>query len=401
MRNWIRRVGLLAAMLVMMSTGLANPMAGVRAQDEELIVGFVLVGPQNDKGWSQAHFEGAEYIEKNVPGVKKIVLDNLNISARPNVTLEQVVDEMVAQGAKVIFTASDEFGPDTLKAAAKYPDVVFIHVSGDAVLKGEAPANFGNVMGQMEYMKQIAGCAAALKTQSGQISYLGPLINDETRRLAAAAYLGATYCYETYRQADPASLKFDVKWIGFWFNIPGVTLDPTEVANGFFNAGTDVIISGIDTTEGIVVAKQRADKGEAVFAVPYDHVGACETAPSICLGTPYFNWGPSYVEIIESIKAGEFESAWTWVGPDWADLNNLSTSNVGFVYGDGLVEADTDNLDAFIAGLGDGSINLYTGPLNYQDGTPFLAEGEVATDEQIWYMPQLLEGMTGESKAAQ
>jgi simple sugar transport system substrate-binding protein len=389
MRNWIRRVGLLAAMLVMMSAGLVNPMAGV------------LVGPQNDKGWSQAHFEAAEYIEQNVPGVKKIVLDNLNISARPNVTLEQVVDEMVAQGAKVIFTASDEFGPNTLEAAAKYPDVIFIHVSGDAVLKGEAPANFGNIMGKMEYMKQVAGCAAALKTQSGQISYLGPLINDETRRLAAAAYLGATYCYQTYRQADPASLKFDVKWIGFWFNIPGVTLDPTEVANGFFNAGTDVIISGIDTTEGIVVAKQRADKGEAVFAIPYDHVGACETAPSICLGTPYFNWGPSYVEIIESIKAGEFESAWTWVGPDWADLNNLTTSNVGFVYGEGLAEADTDNLDAFIAGLGDGSINLYTGPLNYQDGTPFLAEGEVATDEQIWYMPQLLEGMTGESKAAQ
>ncbi len=40
----------------------------------------------------------------------------------------------------------------------------------------------------------IAGCAAALTTQTGQIGYLGPLINDETRRLASSAYLGAKYC---------------------------------------------------------------------------------------------------------------------------------------------------------------------------------------------------------------
>ncbi|MCU0280888.1 MAG: BMP family ABC transporter substrate-binding protein, partial [Acidimicrobiia bacterium] len=43
------------------------------------------------------------------------------------------------------------------------------------------------------------------------------------------------------------------------------------------------------------------------------------------------------------------------------------------------------------------SINLFTGPLNYQDGTPFLGEGEVATDLQIWFMEQLLEGMVGAS----
>ena len=52
-------------------------------------------------------------------------------------------------------------------------------------------------------------------------------------------------------------IKFVVNWIGFWFNIPGVTLDPTQVANDLFNGGADVIISGIDTTEAIVVAGQR------------------------------------------------------------------------------------------------------------------------------------------------
>ena len=44
--------------------------------------------------------------------------------------------------------------------------------------------------------------------------------------------------------------------------------------------------------------------------------------------------------------------------------------------------------------------NLVTsGTLNFQDGTEFVKAGEAATDKQIWYMEQLLEGMDGQSSA--
>ena len=156
-------------------------------------------------------------------------------------------------------------------------------------------------MGRMEYGKMMAGCAAALTTETGQLGYLGPLINAETRRLASSVYLGAQYCWENFRGEDPADLGFRVDWIGFWFNIPGFTLDPTQVANDFFDSGIDVVISGIDTTEGLVVAGQRAAAGEAVWAIPYDFRGACDEAPDICLGVPYFNWGPAYLRIVQSV----------------------------------------------------------------------------------------------------
>ena len=35
----------------------------------------------------------------------------------------------------------------------------------------------------------------------------------------------------------------------------------------------------------------------------------------------------------------------------------------------------------FIAGLADGSIVLFVGPLNYQDGSAYLADGEVASEQ--------------------
>ncbi|MHB9034968.1 MAG: BMP family lipoprotein, partial [Anaerolineae bacterium] len=193
----------------------------------ELKFGVVLVGPYNDHGYSQAHYEGAKYAESKIPGATMIYLDKLNSADRQGTTLEQVVEDMVAQGAKIIFTTSDDFQADTDVVAAKFPDIKFIMVSGDHAKTGVAPANVSNVMGRMEYMKAVAGCAAALKTETKSIAYLGPLINNETRRLSSSAYLGARDCYKLYRNGDPNELKFTVNWIGFWFNIPGVTLDPT------------------------------------------------------------------------------------------------------------------------------------------------------------------------------
>jgi len=367
------------------------------------VFGMILVGPQNDHGWSQAHYEAGKYMEQQL-GAKMIVIDKVNPSDRPNTTVQQVVSDMIDRGAQLIFATSDDFKDGIEAAAAQHPDVPMIWSSGDNAWKEGKDyrpdlTNLGNVMGRMEYGKMIAGCAAALATQTGKIGYLGPLINDETRRLANSVYLGAKYCWENYRHEDPSKLQVSVSWIGFWFNIPGVTLDPTQVTNDFFDSGVDVVVSGIDTTEALVRAGQRAASGEKVWAIPYDFKGACEQSPDVCLGVPYFNWGPAYVGIAKTVIDGTFTPQFQWIGPDWSNINDPNTSMVGFEKGPALSSDNSATLDQFIAGLGDGSINLYTGPLNWQDGSVFLKPGEVATDTQIWYAEQLLEGMKGASSA--
>ena len=369
---------------------------------EELIFGMILVGPENDRGWSQAHREGGEYLEEQL-GATMIVLDTVNPADRPETTVEQVVDDMIAQGAQLIFATSDDMKDGIEAAAAAHPDVPMIWSSGDSAwVDGQAYradlANLGNIMGQMEFGKHIAGCAAALSSETGSIAYLGPLINDETRRLVNSVYLGAQYCWENIMGNDPADLDFEVTWIGFWFNIPGVTLDPTEVTNAFFDGGADVVISVIDTTEAIVRAGQRAGAGETVWAVPYDFEGACSEAPEVCLGVPYFNWGPSYLETAASVLDGTFSADWRWLGPDWENINDPQTSMIGWLDGEGLSADNAAALATFIAGLADESIDLFAGPLNFQDGTSYLGDGEVATAQQVWYTKQLLEGITGPSE---
>jgi simple sugar transport system substrate-binding protein len=255
--------------------------------------------------------------------------------------------------------------------------------------------NLGNIWGRMIDGKMIAGCAAALETQTGRLAYLGPLTNDETRRLVNAAYVGAKYCWENYRGNDPADLEFAVTYIGFWFEVPGVTLDATLVVNNFIDGGADVTLSGIDANVALIRSGQRAEAGESVKAIPYDFVGACDEAPEICIGVPYFNWGPAYLDVAQSVIDGDFEAEWQWIEPNWDDINDPDESVVGFFKGQGLSSDNADTLDEFIDGLADGSIELFKGPLNWQDGSQWLADGEVATDFQIWYSPQCLEGIEG------
>lgn len=371
--------------------------APTEAAGEEVVIGLVMVGPREDHGWNEAHWHAVQYVLEHMPNAKLEWIDKVNPADRPGVTVEQIAEDLVAKGANFIITNSAEFKDGTNNAAAAHPDVTFIHASGDAVLDGSAPPNVGNIMGRMEYGKMIAGCAAALSTQTGSIAYLGPIIDPETRRLVNSAYLGARHCWEDIRGNDPADLKFAVTWIGFWFNIPGVTLDPTQVANDFFNGGADVILSGIDTTEGLVVAGQRQAAGETVYSIPYDYLGGCAEATAVCLGVPYFNWGPAYLETAQAIAAGTWQPEWEWLGPDWSDINNPDTSMIGWVHGDALSAENRAHVDAFVAQLADGSLNLWAGPLNYQDGTAYVAEGATATDEQIWYTEQLLEGIDGVS----
>lgn len=371
----------------------------VLAAEKTFTFGMLLVGPYNDKGWSQAHYDAGKYVEANVPGSKMIYLDKVNPADRPGFTIPQLVDDLASKGASLVIANSDDFKDGIREAAKKHPEIKFIHISGDDVLTGKAPANLGNIMGNMTYGKMMAGFAAAMTTKTGKIGYLGPLINAETRRLTAAAYLGAAYAWKNVRNKPLSELKFKVSWIGFWFNIPGVTADPTQVSSKFFDSGFDVLISGIDTPEATVVAMQKKKAGREVWAIPYDYKGACEGNDAICLGVPYFNWGPAYVKNIKEMMAGTWKPTWVWMTPDWKDINNPDSSAVGYLKGAALSADAAKALDKFIAGLADGSINLFTGPLDYQDGKPYLKAGEKATEKQVWYMEQLLKGMEGASSA--
>jgi simple sugar transport system substrate-binding protein len=387
----------LALLLVAVVGSTAFAQSAPPAAGGNLTIGLVMVGPYNDHGWSQANYDGMQYVVSKVPGTKLVYIDNANSSSRPGTTVSQLAEGLLSQGAKLICFSSDDFSDEANKFAQAHKDIFVIMSSGDAVWKDgknyRDQPNMINVMGKMEYMKMVAGVAAAMTTKTGKIGFLGPLINDETRRLASSAYLGARYAWVNYLKKDPAKLDFKVTWIGFWFNIPGVTSDPTQVADDFFNSGYDVVISGIDTTEAVTEAAKYQAQGKTVWAIPYDYSKALDENKNVSLGVPYFNWGPAYVNAINAAMKGSWKSHFEWNGPDWKNINNPDTGAVGFNKGTLSPEA-SKAVDKFVGELAKG-LNLWKGPLNLQDGSVYLKKGVAATDKEIWYLPQLVQGMSG------
>jgi simple sugar transport system substrate-binding protein len=108
---------------------------------------------------------------------------------------------------------------------------------------------------------------------------------------------------------------------------------------------------------------------------------------------------------------GTWEPSWDWVGPYWEDLNDPDRATVGWLSGDGLSAENQEQLQAFIDSLAEfatnpmtpqdefglTSIALWEGPLNLQDGTEMVGPGQMAEPLDVWYLPQLLEGMVGAS----
>jgi simple sugar transport system substrate-binding protein len=174
---------------------------------KEFKAAMILVGPKNDSGWNQGHYEASKYVMEKQSGIQFDYVDKVNPGDRPNVKASQVADDLIAKGAKLVVFNSDDFKDDALETAKKHPNVSIIHASGDYAWKEgknfKNQKNISNVMPQIEYGRMISGCAAALNSETGKIGFVGPLINDETRRLVSASYLGAKYCWQTYRKKIP------------------------------------------------------------------------------------------------------------------------------------------------------------------------------------------------------
>ena len=136
------------------------------AASKPFTFGLVLVGPYNDHGWSQANYEGGQYVEQKLPGSKMIYVDKANSSDRPGTTASQLAEDLVNQGAQMIFFTSDDFKDEAVKFAKAHPDIPVEFTSGDTAWKDgkdyQNLPNLSDIMGKMEYGKMIAGVAAAL-----------------------------------------------------------------------------------------------------------------------------------------------------------------------------------------------------------------------------------------------
>jgi basic membrane protein A len=313
----------LASLLTIAATLLAAcggatpaPKAGLQIPDIEkgkFNVAYVLIGPHDDGGWSQAHYEGFQYVEKNAPNVHTAYIENVPEGADS----EQVFRSLSRKGFNLIFGTSFGF-MDPMEAVAKeFPDIMYVHISG---YKANSK-NFGNLFGAMESMKYLAGMLAgarAKKDGNPKLGYMATFPIPEELRLGNAFMLGA-------KKTCP-ECTMDVRWINTWHD-PIVEKDS---AASLFDAGADVVLTGADTPAVADVAQAKGKWG-----ITYDYIGSCKVER--CLTTIYWNWGPVYANVAKQVIAKSYKPGW-----EYFDVDSGSLGIWGFMEGQQLTAGMKD-----------------------------------------------------------
>jgi simple sugar transport system substrate-binding protein len=100
------------------------------------------------------------------------------------------------------------------------------------------------------------------------------------------------------------------------------------------------------------------------------------------------NWGPYYVARVKAVMDGTWASMDTWDGiaPGMVGISELSMKIPADVRA--MATAAKDALAA-------GTLHAFTGPINKQDGSAWLAAGETADDGTLAGMNFYVEGVEG------
>jgi len=319
-KNLMTVVALLtiAATLLTACGGAAKPQATGGLQIPDIVKGkfnvaYVLIGPHDDGGWSQAHYEGFQYVEKNVPNVHTAYIENVPEGADS----EQVFRSLSRKGFNLIFGTSFGYMDPMENVAKEFPNIMYVHISG---YKSNT-TNYGNLFGAMESMKYLAGMLAgarAKKDGNPKLGYMATFPIPEELRLGNAFMLGA-------KKTCP-ECTMDVRWINTWH-------DPVAEKDGaasLFDAGAQVVLTGADTPSNADVAQAKGKWG-----ITYDYVGSCKVER--CLTTIYWNWGPVYANVTKQVIAKTYKPGW-----EYFDVDSGSLGIWGFMEGQSLTTGEKD-----------------------------------------------------------
>ncbi len=329
---------------------------------EPVTAGFIYVGPRNDGGWSQHHHTSALEMKEHF-GDAVTLLEQESVPEGPDA--ERAMTQMALSGADIIFTTSFGFMDPTINVAARFPNVKFEHATGYKTAENVSAYNARFYEG-----RTVTGYIAGAMTKTNKIGYIASFPIPEVMQGINSTFIHA-------RQANP-DVELTVIWVNTWFN-------PAEEANAtqaMLDQGIDVVLAHTDSTAPLA---RLSDVGGEVYGFG-QAADMIEYAPAPRLSSIIDNWAPYYIERVQAVMDGTWESENNWYG--------IREGMVGI--GE-FSEVIPEDIRAEAAALRDsiaaGEYHPFTGPLNRQDGTPWLAEGEVADDETLLGMDFLVEGI--------
>ncbi len=328
-------------------------------------VGFIYVGPVGDGGWTYQHDQGRLAVEEYFGDQVETIFQE---TVPEGADAERAITQMALQGADLIFTTSFGYMEATNNVAAQFPDVMFEHATG---FMREHP-NVSTYDARFYEGRAVIGHIAGRMTKTNKIGYIGSFPIPEVIQGINSAFLHA-------RKANP-EVEMVVAWAYTWFD----PAKEADAATAMIEQGVDVILQHTDSTAPQAAAAEAGDV--ITFGQASDMIAF---APMPRVASIIDEWSPYYIKRVQAVIDGTWEQQASWGG--MAEGEVVIGEITDAVPAD--VKAEAEQL---IADITSGAYHPFTGPINKQDGSVFLADGEVATDLQLVTMDFFVEGLAGD-----
>ena len=359
---------LLAILLLIGALAAAAPGAAGQGTPpgEPIKVGFVYVSSVGDLGWTWAHDQGRQELEKNLPNVETAYQEN--VPENP-ADAERVIRDFAQQGYQVIFTTSFGYMEPTLNVAKDFPETVFVHISGYKTAE-----NVGTGFGKIEEPRYVAGQIAGEMTESNQLGYVAAYPIPEVIRGINAFALGV-------RKTNPEA-TVRVVWTNTWFDPP----KERAAAEALLDGGADVIAQHQDTP-----GPQQAAEERGAYGVGYN-ADMSRQAPKAVLTSAIWHWGGFYTQTVRQVMDGTWEPGQYWGGwkdglVDLAPIGPMVPEDVRAMAEAEIAEFKSGEQDIF---------TIFTGPLVDQAGEERVPAGTAMTGEEILGMDWFVQGVDGD-----
>ena len=267
---------------------LSTTMLGI-AYAKDVSIGFVLVGPSNDGGWSMRHHQGFHSLEKhgyNVEGVESV----------SEADSERVFKKL-ARKHDIVFGTSFGYMESMVRASKSKPKTVFMHATG---YKGN-DKNMDNYVCHSFQARYLTGIAAGMMTKTNKIGVVGSHPIPEIIRNINALTLGA--------QSVNPDVKVSVVWINSWFDPP----KDMDAAKVLADQQNDILYTTTDSPSVVTLAQQRANNGQDIWSMGND-APMGQFGPDRYITGMMFNWNVLYKHIADSYKEGKLQMGqrWNW-----------------------------------------------------------------------------------------
>lgn len=326
------------------------------------VVGAIHVGAITDRGYNQAHHDALQQVIQQVPGLRLIEVENVPETDQ----VSTVVDEMVQQGAKLIFGQSFGYLPYLLKAAERYPDVIFLHPGGF-----ELRDNLGTYWANNFEAMYLAGIAAGSATKTGKLGFITAFPIPNILASVNAFHIGA----RTVNPNVTTALVINGSWVA--------PEKEAQATNALSVAGVDVVTMIVDSPITVV----QTAEARGMYVVGFHSATLQELAPRGWLTGIDYSWANYYTLAIQEVRSQQWHAANLRGGIE-SDMIRLAPFGPA-------VNPDVQNRIATARdGLIRGTLKVFLGPIRDSLGVERVKAGEFGGIELLDTTDWLMEGVS-------